>query len=251
VSVGAEAEYARLVERARGDESVLGLILTGSRGRSFRVRPDSDYDVRLIVRDDAVSDYGTPRGSPIEVVVLREASFARAALPGSGSEWDRYSYVRCQLVLDKTVGSLARTLEAKARLSGAEAAALAPEALDDYVNSFYRSARNHENGLLIEARLDAAESVPPLLTMLFALHRRVRPFNKFLGWELRQEPLEGEEWSADVLLPRLQRILGPGELVAQQRLFVDVERLARERGLGHVVDGWQPDLAWLRGAPAA
>jgi hypothetical protein len=249
--VSAEAEYGRLVERASGDDSVLGLILTGSRGRSFRVRPDSDYDVRLIVRDDALTDYATLRGSPVEIAVLRAGIFARAGLPGSGTEWDRYSYVRCELVLDKTGGDLGRTLAAKARLSDAEAAALAPEALDDYVNSFYRSARNEENGLPAEARLDAAESIPPLITMLFAFHRRVRPFNKFLGWELRHEPLEGEEWSADVLLPRLQRILGPGELVAQQRLFVDVERLAREHGLGHVVDGWQPDLAWLRGAPAA
>lgn len=243
-----EREYARLLERARGDGDVLGLILTGSRGRAFRVRPDSDYDVRLVVRDDAVTDYATGHGSPVDVVVLSERRFAEVGLPGSGTEWDRYSYVRCELVLDKTDGRLGSLLEAKARLSDAEAAALAPEALDTYINSFYRSARNHENGLVVEARLDAAESVPPLLTFLFAVHGRVRPFNKFLGWELRSEPLESDEWSVDVLLLRLQRILGSGDLEQQQRLFVDVERLARERGLGRVVDGWEPDVARLRGA---
>ena len=46
--------YAELVERARADEDVLGLILTGSRGRGFRVRPDSDWDVRLVLRDGAL-----------------------------------------------------------------------------------------------------------------------------------------------------------------------------------------------------
>lgn len=243
----AAQEYERFVARARGDDNVLGLILTGSRGRDFRVRPDSDYDVRVVVRDRVVADYTTARGSAVEAVVLDEAAFARVGLPGSGTEWDRYSYVRCELVLDKGGGALARLLEAKARLSEDEAAALAPAALDDYVNSLYRSIRNHETGLMVEARLDAAESVPPLLTFLFALHGRVRPFNKFLGWELVREPLEDEEWSAELLLPRLQRILGSGDLDTQRHLFVDVESLVRQRGLGRVIDLWEPDVARLRG----
>jgi hypothetical protein len=240
-------DYARLVERARDDDDVLGLILTGSRGRGFRVRPDSDYDVRLVLRDGAPDTYSTPHGSPVEVAVLFETAFAHTGLPGSGSEWDRYSYVRCELVLDKLDGGVARLLAEKALLSEAEAGPLAATALDDYVNAYYRSARNLQNGLAVEGRLDAAESVPPLLTTVFALELRVRPFNKFLGWELAQEPLPGAPWSVDELLPRLQRILGSGALEEQQRLFRDAEQLARARGLGHVVDGWEPDVAWLRG----
>ena len=87
----------------------------------------------------------------------------------------------------------------------------------------------------------------PLLAALFALHRRVRPFNKFLGWELRLEPLGGEEWAVDRLFPRLQRIVGPGDLAEQQAVFRDVEQLARDRGHGNVIDGWEPDIPWLRG----
>jgi hypothetical protein len=241
------AAYEELVERARADDGVVGLILTGSRGRGFRVRPDSDHDVRLVLRDEALDTYSTPHGSPVEVAVVHSTRFERVGLPGSGSEWDRYSYVRCEIVLDKLDGGIARLVAEKASLSHAEAAALAPEALDGYVNAYYRSARNHQNELPLEAHLDASESVPPLLTALFALERRVRPFNKFLGWELTQEPLPGEAWSVERLLPRLQRIVGSGELAAQQRLFRDVERLARERGLGAVIDGWEPDVAWLRG----
>ena len=238
--------YAELVERARADEDVLGLILTGSRGRGFRVRPDSDWDVRLVLRDGAHDTYSTPHGSLVEVFVLRRSAFERTGLPGSGSEWDRYSYVRCELVLDRD-GGTAALLEAKARLGEEEAHELAKAALDDYVNSYYRAARNSANELRLEARLDAAESVPPLLTTLFALERRVRPFNKFLGWELGLEPLPGDAWRVDVLLPRLQRILGSGDPDTQQALFRDVEAHARERGLGEVIDGWEPDLAWLRG----
>jgi hypothetical protein len=241
------SEYEELVDRARADEDVVGLILTGSRGRSFRVRPDSDHDVRLVLRDAALDTYSTPHGSPVEVAVLTRSAFERTGLPGSGSEWDRYSYVRCELVLDKLDGEISRLVETKACLSEAEARTLAAAALDDYVNSYYRSARNYQNDLPFEARLDAAESVGPLLTTLFAVHHRVRPFNKFLGWELRLEPLGGEEWEADVLLPRLQRIVGPGDLAEQQSVFRDVERLARAHGLGDVIDGWEPDVAWLRG----
>jgi len=241
-----EDEYASLVERAGADPDVVGLVLTGSRGRGFRVRPDSDFDVRLVVADEAFDDcverYGTPHGSPVEAVVFRQSSFALACLPGSGSEWDRYSYVRAEVVLDKLAGEFAAIVARKARLSEEEAQALAAIALDDYVNSYYRAARNHQNGLELESHLDAAESVGPLLTTLFALEGRVRPFNKFLPWELELEPLP-----VDGLLERVQAIVSTGDLPAQQALFRDVEALARERGLGEVIDGWEPDVAWLRG----
>ena len=52
----------------------------------------------------------------------------------------------------------------------------------------------------------------------------------------------------DGLLPRLRRILATGDLAEQQRLFRDVEGLARAHGLGEVIDGWEPDLERLRGA---
>lgn len=74
--------YAELVERARADEDVLGLILTGSRGRGFRVRPDSDWDVRLVLRDGAPDTYSTPHGSPVEVFVLGRSAFERTGLAG-------------------------------------------------------------------------------------------------------------------------------------------------------------------------
>jgi hypothetical protein len=84
--------------------------------------------------------------------------------------------------------------------------------------------------------------------LLFALDGRVRPYNKYLQWELERFPLPGEAWSAERLLPTLERIVAGGDVDTQRRLFRDVERLARERGLGHVIDGWEPDVAFLRGA---
>jgi hypothetical protein len=66
--------YDELVEIARADDGIVGLVLTGSRGRGHAVTEDADWDVRLVVRDEVVEDYrvrhATQHGSPVEVVVL-------------------------------------------------------------------------------------------------------------------------------------------------------------------------------------
>ncbi|MGH3008897.1 MAG: hypothetical protein ACRDLM_05750 [Gaiellaceae bacterium] len=111
------------------------------------------------------------------------------------------------------------------------------DALDGYINQTYRSLR-------YGTRLDAVEAIPHALRTIFALGDRVRPYNKYLEWELRHHPLEG--WTADDLLPLLDRVL-TGEPEAQHELFDQIEPLARREGLGDVVDGWEPDVAWLRG----
>jgi hypothetical protein len=115
--------------------------------------------------------------------------------------------------------------------------AIVREALDDYINQTYRSLR-------YGTRLDAMEAVPPALRTIFALENRVRPYNKYLEWELRHHPVEG--WTADELLPLLDRVL-VGEPAAQHELCRRIEEPARREGFGDVVDGWEPDVAWLRG----
>jgi hypothetical protein len=113
------------------------------------------------------------------------------------------------------------------------------------VNGAYRSAKNRRDGRPDEVHLDAAESLPHLLTTMFALHRRVRPYNKYLGWELRQHPLADPAWDADRLLPRLRRVLADGDPGTQRDLFGDLAVAARAAGHGHVLDAWGPDLALL------
>ncbi len=244
-------DFDSLVEAARSDGRVVGLVLTGSRGRGIFVRPESDWDVRLVVHGDALAEcetnFGSPHGSRIEVVVFSLAGFEQAGAIGSSNEWDRYSYAHAQVVLDKLDGRIGDLVAEKGALPSDAARQIGERSLDDYVNSYYRSAKNLRSGLMVEAHLDAAESISPLLTALFAIYERVRPFNRFLGWELESFPLDSDEWSAQRLLPRLQTITATAELGEQQCLFRDVERLARTRGFGAVIDGWEPDVAWLRG----
>jgi hypothetical protein len=206
--------------------------------------------VRVVVRDEAAEDcaaLATPHGSTLEVVVLSLSGFEQVGAVGSESEWDRYSYVHAPVVLDKLDGRIAALVREKGSLTAGDAERVGAEALDAYVNSYYRSAKNLRDGLRVEAHLDAAESLSPFLIALFALHRRVRPFNRFLGWELERFPLGDERWRAAALLPRLEAITASGDLAAQQALFRDTEQLARARGLGTVIDDWQPDVGWLRG----
>jgi predicted nucleotidyltransferase len=241
--------YDELVAIASDDDGVLGLVLTGSRAHGAFVTDESDWDVRLVVRDNVRDEYrsrfATPHGSRVEVVVLSLAELAEAGEPGSDTSWDRPSYLHAKVVLD-TDGRIAEVVERMRSLSAEHARSLAADRLDGYVNSYYRSAKSHRLGLALEAQLDAAESIPPLLDFLFAVHGRVRPFNKHLRAELERRPLGGAPWGADALLSRIEAIVATGDLAHQQQLFRDVEDLARAQGLDAVVDGWDPDVPWLR-----
>ena len=192
--------YEELVEIAQHDDRIVGLVLTGSRGREFAVGDASDWDVRLVVRDDVLDEYrerfGTPHGSTVEVVVLSLSELEDVGVRGSDTAWDRYSYVAATLAVDDVGDSLSRVLDRLGSLDRNEARQLAAERLDDYVNAYYRAAKNAQAGLADEARLDARESVPLCLDFLFAVNERVRPFNRFLRWELDRRPLPGAAWSA-------------------------------------------------------
>ena len=132
------------------------------------------------------------------------------------------------------------------RLLGAAAYLQKPYAIERVVMSIERilGEVRVKNASELESRLDAAESVSHVLDALFALHVRVRPYNKFLRWELERVPL-GAEWQS--LPERLDEIRASGDPGAQRTLFRDVEALARARGQGATIDGWEPDLEFLRG----
>ena len=153
-------------------------------------------------------------------------------------DWQRYSLAWVEPQLDKT-GEVAEALRQATRVDPARAAA----ALDGYVNFYYRSLENARAGLELASLLDAQESIAWFLEFVFAVHGRLRPYNKWLEWELEHHPLP----SKNVQLARVERIARTGDLAEQAALFRDAEALARAHGLRHVIDGWEPDVARLRG----
>ncbi|MEX1357713.1 MAG: hypothetical protein WD981_03725 [Gaiellaceae bacterium] len=237
------ASFEELLREAQADPDVVGVVLGGSRGKGALLTERSDHDVYVIVRDEArLAPHR--RGEPVEVVTMTLAEFREHALPGSPTAWNAYTFAHVTPLVDKLGGEIAELMAAKSRVDPASAAG----PLDAYVNCYYRSAKNARDGHPLEAQLDAAESVPYFLEFLFRVFGRVRPYNKWLRWELENHSLESP-WRADELLPRLERILA-GDEAEQQALFRDVERLARSRGLGEVIDGWEPDVPFLRGDPS-
>jgi hypothetical protein len=216
-----DVTFDDVVEQARRHDGVTGLFLGGSRGKNANVRPDSDYDVRVV--GDA-EELATPRGGHVEVAVMSLERFR------DYPEWDRYTLTHTRAVLDKT-GEIQRVIDEKGRLSADEADDRAPAALDGYMNALYRSLKRPGLG----GRLHHAESLAWLLTCLFALERRLRPFYDYLEWELEHYPLAG--W------PDLAGLL-EGD---QRELFRRVEPHVRAHGLGGVVDSWEPDVAFMRG----
>jgi hypothetical protein len=80
---------------------------------------------------------------------------------------------------------------------------------------------------------------------VFAIEGRVRPWNKYLEWELSKHPLDEPEWAFDPFLDRVDGL--PSSAAEQQAMFRDLERVARRRGFGELIDSWEPDVAWLRG----
>ena len=229
--------YEELLESARGRDEVVGMYVFGSRGRGFMVDERSDWDVCVVLADAAARDefareFPSGHGARVEIVTATLDD-----LRGNRSEHWRYAAAHADVVLDKTDGELTRVVAEQESLPSGTRDAVVREALDGNINQTYRSLR-------YGTRLDAAEAIPYALRTIFALEDRVRPYNKYLEWELRHHPLEG--WKADELLPLLDRVL-TGDAETQRELFRRIEEAARRDGFGDVVDGWEPDVAWLRG----
>ncbi|MFH9584805.1 hypothetical protein ACH4LS_06635 [Streptomyces luteogriseus] len=241
-----EDTLAAFTARAAGDPAVAGLVLSGSQVHEGMPTRHSDYDLHVILRDGQASELAGLdrfRSAHLDLVVIELAEFRTRGMPGRPDHFARYSYVHAEVLLDRLDGTIARILDQKRTLGADEARDAAAGWLDAYVNQTYRSLKSYRDDL---GHLDAAETVPYALEVLFALHRRVRPYNKYLRWELERQPLGDPRWSADRLLPVLRRVLADGDPSTQRALFTGIERAARDAGHGEVLDSWGTDLGLLR-----
>ncbi|MEV4622188.1 nucleotidyltransferase domain-containing protein [Asanoa sp. NPDC049573] len=218
--------YDDLVARATADPAVVGLILSGSRARGT-AGPDSDHDVFVVVRERD-GRWVTSLTPSLDAAVMTVDELADVS-----DRWARYAYRGAVVLLDRLDGRIAALVAAQATLAPAEADAFVREQLDGYINFVYRAAKSRRDGHDDLARLDETEAGPWLLWTLFALHGRVRPYNKYLRWELSRYPLPAP-WTAERLIAE-----------PASAWFTDIERLARARGFGDVIDGWE-DLGMLR-----
>jgi hypothetical protein len=243
----AEDEYADLLDRARRNPVVVGVVVFGSRAAGPFAQDISDVDCFVVVDGSAeeARAWQTPHGSLVEAWAMTFDAFRAHAEPGSSTAWNRPALIRARVDLDKLDGEIGQIVDRKRRLDSDEARALIDDALDGAINSIYRALRNLEAGRIVGWRMDALESLGPLLTAVFALEGRVRPFNKWLVFELAQEPLQTPAFGN--LVERLEAFLADPSAERVRDAFRMIEDAARGQGHGAIVDSWEPDLAWLRG----
>jgi nucleotidyltransferase-like protein len=237
----------------RDDPSILAVVLTGSAARGTATA-SSDVDVYVVHTEEAAAGMGVRRSPHIDETPVTLAELERPGEFGTDEWWSRWSFAWSRVLRDSTDGRVARALHRQATLTEPEQRQMLADRLDGYLNFVYRALRSDRNGRLLERRLDAAESVPWLLDVIFTLVARVRPYNAYLPWELREHPIGVAEWSADHLLPQLEAMLdGDPEALRAAYLVVELQCLAydaaRADALCHrILDGWGADLEILRGS---
>jgi len=237
---------------ARDDPAIVGLVLSGSAARGDMANERSDVDV-YVVRDDDV-ERATLHSPAIDEISWSLADLEQVDRYGSGGWYFRWSFAHARVLRDRTDGRVTDAVRRQATVDDDEQrwVLVDQDRLDGYLNFAYRALKNHRDGRLLEARLDAAESLPWLLDVVFTLAGRLRPYNKYLPWELREHPLAVTEWSAEALLPEIELMLA-GDPAALRRTFAVVDREVRAWDAAHgttvcgdLVDDWGPELEILR-----
>ena len=253
----ADRAFADLVAKAEADPSVLGLFLHGSHAFEGMATSHSDYDLAVITDD---SEQGRrwrgEKSKELDWGTTTLAAFRSNALDGphwpDGAErWpdhERYIFANVRVLIDRLDGQLTAAVREAATFPARSQERL-PTMLDGYMNLLYRSLKSWRDGRPLEAHLDAAASIDWALWVIFAMHQRLRPPNKYVRWELQRRPFDTERWDDTHLLGRVQRILTDGDPETQRSLFRDIEPTARTNGLGEVVDSWGIDLKLMHGEP--
>ena len=242
-----------LAERNQSDhgDGLLGLILSGSAARGMTTER-SDLDVYVVLSDEAARDRRTDRSATVDEIPVALSDLEQVPSFGSLGWWGRWSFAWAPTLLDRTGGRIPEGARRQATLTPAEADAVLidHDRLDGWVNYAYRALKADRDNHPLERRLDAAESMPWLLDVVFALAGRVRPYHKYLPWELREHPLA--DWPADVLLPLLERTLD-GDPAAVRETFARVYACcaAYDAKQGHdrtrtLIDTWGEELAVFR-----
>ncbi|WP_133176484.1 hypothetical protein [Nocardioides currus] len=243
-------DVADRAERTHGD-AFLGLVLSGSAGRGLATeRSDVDVDVILASVPERVA---TAKSSALDEATTSLDELEELPTFGSDGWWYRWSYAWAPVLLDRSGGAVTEAVRCQASVTPEEADSILIEhdRLDGWLNYAYRSRKSDRDGRALESRLDAVESLPWLLDTIFSIAGRVRPYHKYLPWELREHPVEG--WPADVLLPLLTRT-ADGDPAALRETFTLVASACDEHDAarGHTlttdtIRGWGDELELFRG----
>ena len=246
--------YEALLRRAREDPAILAFWLGGSRGMGRPTR-HSDWDIGLIVAEDAYDAFRREIGLAdcfqadwrpgVDLAVRTFPMFEAFAAWDSVERGFRYTFAHLRALVDKT-GAAQPMIDAKACVPAERVASFIHDSLDHALNQAYRALKCLRDGDPAASRLEAAQGVTPLLDATFALHSgRLRPYYKYLRWELESWPLTQLPTAGGALMDRVLGVLGPDGGPALSALLADAAPAFRAAGHGHAYDGWGEALDWI------
>lgn len=215
----------------------------------------SDYDCFFVVAEEAYEDFKAELGLAgrhdmdwrpgIDLIAMTLPMLEASAAWDSDDRAFRYMFSHLTALVDKT-GRVQPLIDAKPWVPEKEAHAFIAGSIDHALNQLYRAAKCLRDGDADASRLEAAEGVAPFLDALFALHdRRLRPYYKYLRWELTQHPLVRSPLAPDELIGLLTAVVAPGGVFALQRLMAETMPMFRAGGHGATYDGWGEALGWM------
>jgi hypothetical protein len=240
--------FDKLVTLARSDPNILALWLDGSRGKGLATA-HSDYDCTMIVRAEVLRGYRerfAGKRNDLDCRVMSLEQFRAHAAWDTVERYDRYNFAHLKTLIDKTCDAQ-RLIDEKGRVPADKVTAFTDASLDHAINQIYRARKCLRDGDASAARLEAAEAIGPILDALFALNeRRLKPYYKYLAWELAQHPPARLPWTPAEVPDRIGSLLDAASASILRQMLIDLESFCRANGHGAVFDSWGDALAWMK-----
>ncbi|MFA5856993.1 MAG: nucleotidyltransferase domain-containing protein [Candidatus Pacearchaeota archaeon] len=240
-------DFNEIIKESKKDKDILGLFLGGSRAKSEEfVKPDSDYDIYLIVKDSVAKKYKKDAekhsDSKFEFIVKSMKEFKSEKI----KDWERYSYRHVKVIIDKNK-QIQKIVNKKAIIPKEERKKFISGHLDSYINYVLRSLKCHRDNNHLASILEAQRSIEPLLSIIFALDDgKSLPYYKYLEWELLNYPIKKLPLYGEHLLELIKNITVHGDIKSQQELFELIEMIFRKEGYGGVYESWKWKISWIR-----
>lgn len=236
-----DKKFEKMIREIKQDENVLAFWLDGSRGKGIVITKNSDYDGVMVVKDDALKKYKKKyagKKNNLDIRVRTLAEMEEHAKPGTEMAWDRYNFVRLKVMFDRT-GKMQKILDKKPKMSNKEQKMVIERALDDFLNQLYRAEKDKRDGNILAAKMDALEAIPFFIEAIFALEGKVRPYNKYLAFELDNYPLKKFPWKKGELVKIFLDIIENGRLDLVYKLLLTIRPIFKKHGFKKVFDGWR------------
>lgn len=245
-----QLDFDSLVRDAAQDDDILGFFFGGSRGKSFEDEY-SDWDLRYVVRNGTKQKYSKSPVSKefersdyenMEFQIFEYDEFVEHALWKKDKAWDRYSFAHVHAYVDKT-GDIQKLIDDKSQIPKEEQQAFVTKEIDAYIHSLYRSVKAARRGDILGSRIEAGFSMHHLLAGLFATEYRTTPYPSYLSHELHKYPLLHFPLKSNALIELLEKIVGTGDITAQQELARTVETYMQSFDF-YSYDRWAEKYAW-------